>query len=215
MNTRRGGQRGTEYHNKTPRRRQDSSTSWPLEHWFRFSLAWSKDFLPFPSGNSNPERDPRKHRERWQRNAKGARADQLCKSNRKAINISSHSGQSFQVSLTVNTVNIGGLLSYLLQEIRGSCQKPPQNATGEVSPQLCPVGRGWLEASAQMYQQKAATCPPWLDVTMAMTMAVTVTMATAPPGHRGGTGAPRGRTGLEKGKALKIKIFPRSTVNGI
>lgn len=197
--------------NITTRRRQDSSTSWPLEHWFRFSLAWSKDFLPFPSGNSNPEPDPGQHRECWQRNAKGARADQLCKPNRKAINISSHSGQSFQVSLTVNTVNIGGLLSYLLQEIRGSCQKPPQNATGEVSPQLCPVGRGRLEASAQMYRQKPATCPPWLDVTITMA----VTMATAPPGHRGGTGAPRGRTGLEKGKALKIKIFPRSTVNGI
>lgn len=111
-NTRRGGQQGTEYHNETPRQRQDSSTSWPLEHWFRFSLAWSKDFFPFASGNSNPEPDPGRHRERRRRNSKGARADRLCKSNRKAINTSSRSGQSFQVSLTVNTVNTGGLLSF-------------------------------------------------------------------------------------------------------
>lgn len=56
-------------------------------------------------------------------------------------------------------------------------------------------------------------------MTVTVTMTVTMTMTTAPrtalPCHRGGTGAPRGGTGLEKGKALKIKIFPRPTVNGI
>lgn len=190
-NTCRRGQRGTQYHNETPRQRQDSSASWPVECWLRFSLAWSKDFFPLPSGNTSPAPDPGRHRECWQRNSRGACADRLCKSNRKAINISSRYDESFQVSLTVN---IGGLLVFTARRRR----RPPATTTKTQPRRLHPSSARRGEGSGRFCSN--CTCRNQQPESWAR---------LRPPRRAGccrvTAAAPASGTRLERGKAFKIR----------